>query len=243
MPPVPERRYLRYVVTSTLSKVIAPLNNEQILRLTARRSWENEKVHLDPPHHYIEHTNSSKTWIDVDYNGRVDGTFDKEGLLTFLTRSGALDMTVQEMDVMLPDNPAILQRIADRFEDSKIKEQPLVIRYVSNPLRREKEDNDYTRKVRANTTEIERQLGFDPASLDLHYGIPLSTWREVARGVISKQYQDWLKSWQTKWHDDLPPEIIRDISRTVHPDMCGGREYTLRRGTQDGWTLTAHEDS
>ena len=144
---MPEQtRYYRYLGTSTLSRVLAPLQDGQILGLQAARSWQDNALKAPPVLSYVSHKGRQIGNLQIDYKSLVDGPFNKQALLKFLESSGARDASVDHLEVLVPSTAAIGARYAEVRNEPELVGQGFVARFVKYPASRDKEgETDFTR--------------------------------------------------------------------------------------------------
>jgi hypothetical protein len=237
-----DRRYYRYVGTTTLSRLLRPLDDNQILLMEGQRNWRDESVKLDPPTSYITFKSSADLHLKIKYNSMVDGKIKKEALLKFLKDSGAKNVSLDRLDVLVPTELSTGQKYAEINEEYAGHENDdFVARFEKYNASRDGVENDYTKYLSDQRGDIESDVGIRRASMDFQYALPLRYWREVSNplGRLSKQYKSLLKKWESFHRDDVTKHI-RTIVKTLFPDMTNGREYTLK--AEGRWVLSNHGD-
>jgi hypothetical protein len=234
-----EIRYIRYVATNALTQVLEPVESGHVLRLRARRSISNRTSRSEPLT-WVQIDSGEQLTVEVDFLSLKHGRFVKNALQDIVKDEGLVDVPVQELDVLV-DKGAIGKAFAELLDSEGLKTMNYVAHFEEYPLRREREDNDFTKFVRERFEDKKLgRLGFEPASLDLKYVLPSNTWKEVVKGHLSKDYQADVDRWKA-YFERLETDEVRKLALSIFPkEICRGREYQRLKG--DVWTLVRHGD-
>lgn len=228
--------YYRYVKTCSLNKVLKQLRNQDVLSLEAWRSGEEDKTCAVAPI-WIKTSESTRTSLEVNFNSVLHGPFRRKPIREVLTACDLKDAVIRSLDVYLHrHSPKAADELARVLEDDSYRNQKYVAHFDWHPCRRELEKNQYTEQVSGFMAHETREYGFEPASLDFTYVLPLPNWRELSkRKRKSKKYKETLENWET-WFREVDSSAIRKIAIALFSKgMTSGRQYRL--GKEDQWIL------
>lgn len=235
-----ETRYLRYVATNSIRKVLEPLESDSVIRLDARRSFAQQTGSSQPLQYLNVHLREA-TDVDVGYLSVNGYRFSKKGLFDFIdSADGLIDLPVQAMDLLIGKSP-IGAAFAELRSDQSLKSLPWVAMFEEFPLRREPEENEYTEFVRSRfQLDGLGKIGFEPASLDLTNILPLNVWKQVVRFRLSRDLRDQIESWAAMLQE-VKTSAVRNLALGMFPkEICRGRQYERLKG--DVWRLVRHGD-
>lgn len=245
---MPETRYVRYVKTVALTELLKHLKSEQVLRLLARRTYQ-DPTGDDYPLRWVHLQRTDRVAMAIDFLSLRHGRFQKRALLRLIQESGCKEASVQEIDVFISRGP-IGDAFAELVGDDGLRRYDYVAHFEEYPIRRERkfvglgpvEDNEFIRAVRKVFADQKLgELRFELASLDLMYALPVPNWRDMARTRrLTGRHRNQMEQWKTDFAR-LENSAIRRLALAVFPkDLCSGRQYRRVRG--DVWRLVRHGD-
>lgn len=238
-----ETLYFRYVATTTLSRLIEPLKDEQVLLLESQRNWRDTSQKSIPPVSFITFRSSEDLHLGIKYNGIIDGAFHKKTLLEYIEECGAKDISVDKLDLLIPEELKMGEKYAKLVSDGRYdsyRKDKFIARFKKYPASRDGVENEYTRFLDQWRGDIESELGFRRTSLDFQYALPIKIWREISRGRIPRQRKSQLKEWESL-HQNIDTKSIREIVISIFPrNITNARQYTLQ--AEGRWILTRHGD-
>ena len=189
-------RTIRYIRTSTFSRIIDCFDDSQICRLIARRSMNTEKTNLSHDVDYIKSVVSNIISFDINFNSLLHGKFNRNIILSALSESGINDIMIQRLDVEIPESSELTHIIKLKTDNESFAKLKYIAHFVEYPCRRENETNRYVEDVKNFRAQDEIKYGFEPSSLDLDYIIPLKVWKDtILKKRISKEYKEAIKWW------------------------------------------------
>jgi hypothetical protein len=239
---LPEKRYVRYADTVSLTRLLEPLDSGQVLQLCARRSQFTRESE-EEPYKWVKLWDVSQYGMTIDFLSLWHGRFVKKDVLELLESTKLADACVQTLDVLVKDEQ-LGRAFAELLNDPSLRrELEWVAHFEEYPIRREQKDNEYTRHIREVFEQDDGRLGklgFEPASLDLKYVLPLNRWKEVVRRHLSRDYHDQVQRWIGRF-PSLENNDVRRLATSVFPrEMCRGREYEHLKGNV--WQLVREGD-
>lgn len=214
-----EQRVVRYIRTANLPRVIPCFNNKQILSVKARRSKTLDKNEIYDGLDYIEGIMTTNASFEIDFNSRKHGKFDAEKVLKAFDRTGIEHLTIQSMDIAIPDHNEITHAIKKETDNGALARKSFVAHFEKWPTSRELQDNPYREDVKNFMTPKEKSAHLHPTSLDLKYIIPTRIWAEIIlRHKISNEYKYAIKQWKEFTdRNDEHAGIIRKVMENIFP--------------------------
>ncbi len=247
-----EERYVGHLRTCSFKRVVPFFQNDQIVQLNAIRNYQ-----LDVPTRapqtvsYIKQNVRETNDIDLTYNHRLYGAFNKESVLKYIEDCGCRDLVVKEMSVLVNDDK-IRKACLARFEENRISSsdisvsQKYVAKFEGNPARRlpkEGHGAQWVQMVTDTMTEEEKQCGFEPSSLDLVSLLPYEIWRDIqGKKRISRAFEENIEKIKAILSVFDTPDFTKEVVRNLVPHisgMVGGRQEVL--GPQQVWIVQNYE--
>ncbi|SRR6266566_883984 len=224
-------RYVRYVRTTSLTRVLAPLSKEAIMGVEAVRNIQLGAT-KDVPFTYLRVANRDVLDVDLDYNGAIYGPFAKEDIVGYIGKT-CTNADVMGLDVLLPNEFGGF--MASKFEKDYFTKFRYVIHLDHYPCRRDGEKNAFWADVR-NFMEPEDAEWMEPASLDFSYVLPDTVFKETSKtkGRVSADYKHQVDQWKRDAGSNW--EVIRKAVDLSFPkDFTASRTY--RWVAEDTWKL------
>lgn len=232
----PETRYVRYVRTTALRRVLEHLPKENVAGLQASRHTQRDATN-DVPLTYLRLVDRDILDFDLDYNSVIYGPFGKDDVLQVIEQTVG-DADVLGLDLLLPQE--FSRFMAQTFAREEFSTYRYVVHLDHYPCRRDGERNAFWADIRSFMTEEERGW-MEPASLDFSYVLPDRVFRELSRtkGRVAADYKHQIDEWKRTAGSDS-----RIIRRAV--DLSFPRDYTTARtyrwGPEERWLLERVED-
>jgi hypothetical protein len=231
--------YIRHIWTNSVKYVLEGLTAGEVLRLTAHRSYGNV-FNTSRPHHWASIKESNVVLTQIDFLSLHHGQFDTVALMQLLDNPKIEDAPAHELDIYIGKGP-IGKAFAEMRRDKDFEDKGYVAHFEEYPIRREPEENKFTADAREKFEDYDLgRLGFEVATLDLKYVLPLANWKEVVRGHLSQEYQAQLKAFKVDFLRLANSEVRRLALSVLSKDICSAREYKRLKG--DVWTLVRSGD-
>jgi len=235
-------KIVRYIRTSTLSRVLDCFDDSQICRLNAKRSSSIEKNMIRNGLDYVNVSLHGTMIFELKFNSLIHGKFNKEKVLEILQSSELIkDATIQTFDVEVSGNKDFYNLIARELDNPTYAKMRYIAHFEEYPLRRENEKrNAFIDDIKNFRTVDETKQGFEPASLDLQYILPIREWKEtVLKNKLSREYQDRIDAWRRFTEDNSERGgVIRKAMEGLFKnrrEMWETRQYRMKRENQ--WSL------
>jgi hypothetical protein len=234
-----ETLYIRHIWTNSLQQVLDGLASGEILKLTAHRSYGNV-TSTSRPYHWVFIRESEVILTQMDFLSLHHGQFNKKAMLELLDDPKIEDAPVHELDIHI-EKGLIGKAFAEMRNDDSFIDKNYVAHFEEYPIRREPEENKFTADARDKFKDYDLgRLGFEPATLDLKYVLPLDNWKEIVRGHLSQERQVQFEAFKADFQR-LANQEIRCLTLSVFSkDICSARVYKRLKG--DVWTLVRSGD-
>lgn len=212
-------RVIQYIRTANLPRVLPCFDDGQVCSVRATRSKCVDQDEIYEGLDYIQGVLTTQAAFELDFNSLIHGKFDGKTVLKAFDKTGIEHLTVQSMDIAVPETEDIQHVIERKTDSSSLSRKSFIAHFEKWPLSREREKSQYTKDVENFMLAEERSAGLHPASLDLEYIMPVRIWRNIIlRNKLSNEYKYAIKQWKqfTEDHDEHAG-IMRKITEELFP--------------------------
>lgn len=196
--PAPVERWIRYLKTSALSRVLGPLDGSAVMDLSATRSLQTE-ADDDTSLPYVHFVDRRIRSLRIEYNRLRHGPYDKAGVQKSLDDTLG-EAVIQELDLLFP--PEFSKLVGDTQKDdapaqAELASHQYVAHFSHYPCSRYGEKNAFWEDVDLFMTPEEKGW-MERASLDFEYFVPAEVFRDISlkKGRVGGEFGDQIKRWQ-----------------------------------------------
>ena len=239
---VQEQLYIKYIKTTDLRRILDNIQNADVLKLVATRSFSNENDRKPLPNiPYMTLNEMTVKKVKIDFNSLKDGAFNPSHVLDILhvLDNEPLNIGVNELHVELVDNKTVGRMLADEMNNDLFLDKRYVAVFKSYPVSREGECNQFVQQIsNFRSAQEKASAGYKMHSLDFKYVLELQRWREMVKmSNTTKEYKEAVKAW-TLTLSQCSTKLIREIVEYIFPKpFTSGRVY--RKGAVKGkWILS-----
>jgi len=201
---------------------------------------------------YLSHIQRQINDLDVNYNCRLHGSFNKTIVMDFVKTTGCTDLWIRSMtldvtndDVRKAANKLLIEQ-GGATPDSVTAGEHYAAYFEENPCRRyanEGKAPQWMEDIRNFRTEEDKKCGFEPATLDLVYLLPFDIWRDIqGKKRISKAFEREVEKLKNALNVHEDSAFTRKVIESFFPKVSGlrgGRVEVL--SAEQKWVIKDYE--
>jgi hypothetical protein len=216
--PEPTEKWVRYLKTSALTKVLDSVDPAAVMDMTATRSLQTEATD-DTTLPYVHFVDRRVRSLRVEYNRVRHGPYDKDGVQKSLDDTLG-EAVIQDLDLLFP--PAFSKLVGETRKDNpdaqaEFASHQYVGHFAHYPCARDGEKNAFWEDVDLYM-DPEEKTWMERASLDFIHFVPAEVFRDMSakKNRVGGDYGEQIKKWQEVVGTN--PPLLRAGMEMLFPD-------------------------